>query len=52
LLAHEPVETVRIEVGRQHLDRDRAVKDRLDAPMDDAEAAVTDLGDIIESRIA
>jgi hypothetical protein len=52
LLAHEAVEIIRIEVGRQDLDGDRSVQDRLDAPIDDAEAAVTDFGDIVESRAA
>jgi hypothetical protein len=51
LLAHEAVEILRIEVGRQDLDGDRPVQLRLDAPKDDAEAAVTDFGDIVESRV-
>ena len=52
LLAHEAVEIVRIEVGRQDLDGDLSVQDRLYAAVDDAEAAVADFGDIVESGVA
>ena len=51
LLTHEQVEIVRIEVGRQDLDGDRSVEHRLDAPIDDAEAAVALFGDIVEPRV-
>jgi hypothetical protein len=52
LLAQEAGKIVRVKIGGQHLDRNRAVQHRLSAAVDDAEAAMTDLLDVVEFRLA
>ena len=52
LLAQEAVEIFRVKVGGQHLDRDRPIQQRLRASIHHAKAAVSDFGDIFESRVA
>ncbi|VBA33240.1 hypothetical protein LAUMK13_00244 [Mycobacterium innocens] len=52
LLPQETLEVLRVQVGGQHLDRDRAVQQRLSAPVYDTETSAPDLGDVVESRLA
>ena len=49
LLAQEPFEVVRIQIGGEHLDRDGAVERSLRTAIDDAEAATPDFVGILES---
>ena len=52
LLAQEAVEIFLVKVGGQHLDRDRAVQQRLSASIHDAKATASDFGDTFEPRVA
>ena len=51
LLAQEAVEIVRVKVGVQYLDGNGAVERGLGAAVDDPEAAVSDLLDVVKSRL-